>query len=58
MDSQDVNNNQNEIEELLKRINDIELVKEEDLKDMDFYELAYYMQNLNIIDSLDQEDGE
>ena len=58
MDSQDVNNNQNEIEDLLKRIDDIELVKEEDLKDMDFYELAYYMQNLNIIDSLDQEDGE
>ena len=56
MDNQ--NNNQNKVDELLKKIDDIELVKEEDLKDLDFYELAYYMQNLNIIDSLNQEDGE
>lgn len=42
-----------EYEELLKKIDDIELVSEEQLKDMDFYELAYYMQTLNQISTLD-----
>lgn len=43
-------------EELLKKIDNIELIPENELKNMDFYELAYYMQTLNIIDSLSQQE--
>ena len=38
--------------EMLNNIDNIDLIPEENLKDMDFYELAYYMQTLNMIDSL------
>ena len=58
MNNQNENNSGKKVDELLKKIDDIELVSEDELNDMDFYELAYYMQNLNIIDSLNQEDGE
>ena len=47
-----------EMERLLKKIDNTKLVKEEELDKMDFYELCYYMQNLNIIDTLDGDDVE
>ena len=56
-----MNENQKEYEELLKRIDNIPLVPKEELDNMDFYELCYYMQTLNQIDSLssvDSEEGE
>lgn len=43
-------------DELLKKIDNIELIPENELKNMDFYDLAYYMQTLNIIDSLSQQE--
>ena len=46
------------IEDVLTKIDNIELVPEEELKNMDFYELAYYMQTLNMIDSIDDEESE
>ena len=49
-----------DIKELKEKVDNIELVPDEELKNMDFYELAYYMQTLNMIDDLlnDEEDGE
>ncbi len=43
---------------LLNEIDRIPLVNEEELDNMNFYELCYYMQNLNIIDSLDGDNEE
>lgn len=42
------------IEELLKKIDNIELIPDEEIKNMDFYQLSYYMQTLNMIDSLEE----
>ena len=47
------------IESLNKELEQIELVPEEELKNMDFYQLAYYMQTLNTLDEVnDDEEGE
>ena len=53
-----MNESDKQIEELLQRIDKIPLVPDEELDKMDFYELSYYMQVLNTIDSLDGEDLE
>ena len=53
-----MNESDKQIEELLQRIDKIPLVPDEELDNMDFYELSYYMQVLNTIDSLDGEDLE
>ena len=50
--------NDKKMEELLKKIDKTPLVDKKELDNMDFYELCYYMQNLNIIDSLDGDDQE
>lgn len=42
-------------EELINKIKNTELIPDEELDKMDFYELAYYMQTLNMIDSIDKE---
>ena len=47
-----------ELKDILKKVDDTELVPNEDLKDMDFYQLAYYMQTLNAIDALGNEEDE
>lgn len=44
-----------EYDELLKNIDEIELVPEEELENMDFYELAFYMQTLNQLSELNPE---
>ena len=51
-----MNENDKQMDELLERIDNIPLVPEEELDNMDFYELYYYMQNLNILDTLDGDD--
>ena len=51
-----MNENDKQMDELLERIDNIPLVPEEELDNMDFYELCYYMQNLNILDTLDGDD--
>ena len=38
--------------ELVKKIDNTELLSDEDLDKMDFYQLSYYLQTLNQIDSL------
>lgn len=48
-----MNNNIENIDDLLNKIDNVKLVDEKELDNMNFYELCYYMQNLNIIDSLD-----
>lgn len=48
----------NDINELKKQIDDVELVPDEELKNMDFYELAYYMQTLNVIDDVFNNTGD
>ncbi len=48
-------NKEDKVNDLLKKIDNIQLVSKEDLKKMDFYELCYYMQTLNYIDSLSNE---
>lgn len=45
-------NDNNEIKKVLENIDNIPLLDDEDLKTMDFYELAYYAQALNQIDAL------
>ena len=49
---------QEKYDELLKKIDDIELIPNDELKNMDFYQLSYYMQTLNMIDSIDKEQTE
>ena len=44
--------NEKEYNNLLNKIDSIELINDENLDKMDFYELCYYMQTLNNIDSL------
>ncbi len=46
--------NEKKLEDVLKEIDDIELIPKEKLAEMDFYELSYYMQVLNTIDSLSE----
>lgn len=41
--------------EFLKKIDNIELVSDEELAKMDFYELAFYMQSLNQISLLGED---
>ena len=44
-----------EKKKFLKEIDNVELLSDEMLKDMDFYELAFYMQSLNQISLLDND---
>lgn len=48
--------NDKDLDELIDKIKNTKLIDEEDLKNMDFYQLAYYYQTLNTIDSIDKED--
>ena len=50
--------NNKEMAELLKKIDETKLIDEKELDNMNFYELCYYMQTLNVIDSLDGDDIE
>lgn len=50
--------NDKNMEELLRKIDKTPLIDKEELDNMDFYELCYYMQTLNVIDSLDGDDLE
>ena len=52
-----MNDSDKKVDELLKKIDDVQLVSEKEFKNMDFYELAYYMQTLNQIDELADEGG-
>ena len=52
-----MNESDKKIDEILDNIDKIPLVSSDELDNMDFYELCYYMQTLNMIDSID-EDGE
>lgn len=45
-------NNEKKYQKMLTQIDNIELIPNKEIKNMDFYELAYYMQTLNLIDSL------
>ena len=53
-----MNNNEENMNDLLEKIDSVKLIDEKELDNMNFYELCYYMQNLNIIDSLDGDDVE
>ena len=46
------NNNDITIDELIKKIDNIPLIPDEELGKMDFYELAYYVQTLNNIETI------
>ena len=53
----EINNKEDiSMDNVLQEIDNTKLVSEEELDNMDFYELCYYMQNLNIIDTLDGDD--
>ncbi len=47
-----------EYNDLLKKIDDVQLIPKEELDNMDFYDLCYYMQTLNQIDSLSNTESE
>ena len=49
-------NDNKKMDELLQKIDNIPLISDDELENMDFYELSYYMQTLNQIDSLGIED--
>ena len=49
-------NMEKEMDKLLAKIDNTPLISDEELDKMNFYELCYYMQNLNIIDTLDGDD--
>ena len=51
-----MNDDDKGMDELLEIIDNIQLIPEENLDNMDLYELCYYMQNLNLIDTLDGDD--
>lgn len=40
-----------ELENFIKKIDDIEFIPDKLLKDMDFYQLAYYVQTLNNVEN-------
>ncbi len=50
-------NGDKEVNKILENIDNISMLDDEDLKKMDFYELAYYVQTLNQIDALANDDG-
>lgn len=50
--------NNNEFNKLLENIDNIPMLDDGDLKNMDFYELAYYVQSLNQVEALANEDEE
>lgn len=55
-----MNNSENDFNKVLENIDNIPMLDDEDLKKMNFYELAYYVQTLNQIDALandDESDG-
>lgn len=41
-----------EMDKIIKKVDDIELVPDEELENMDFYDLAYYIQTLNNIEKI------
>lgn len=49
-----------ELEKIIKNVDDIELIPDEELENMDFYDLAYYIQTLNNIENIGkkEESGE
>jgi hypothetical protein len=47
-----MNTSDKEMNELLGKIDDVELIPDSELENMDFYQLSYYMQTLNQIDAL------
>jgi hypothetical protein len=49
--------NEKEYNDLLKEIDNIPLIPDEDLDNMDFYELCYYMQSLNQLDALSKDES-
>ena len=51
-------NNEQELKDLLKKLDEKALIPDEMIDDMDFYQLAYYMQTLNALDSLSEENTE
>ncbi len=40
-----------ELDNFIKKIDDIEFIPDKLLKDMDFYQLAYYVQTLNNVEN-------
>lgn len=51
-----MSDNNKEFNKVLENIDNIPMLDDKDLKDMDFYELAYYVQSLNQIESLANDD--
>ena len=51
-----MNDSDKEFNKVLENIDNIPMLDDEDLKKMDFYELAYYVQSLNQIESLANDD--
>ncbi len=51
-----VSNGDKEINKILENIDNISMLDDEEMKKMDFYELAYYVQTLNRIESLANDD--
>ncbi|MBR2828520.1 MAG: hypothetical protein IKE70_04750 [Bacilli bacterium] len=41
-----------ELEKIIKNVDDIELIPDNELENMDFYDLAYYIQTLNSIENI------
>ena len=52
-----MDNNDFEINGILNKIDSIELISDEEVDKMDFYQLAFYMQTLNQIDALGSNNG-
>ena len=52
-----MDNNDFEINGILNKIDSIELIPDEEVDKMDFYQLAFYMQTLNQIDALGNNNG-
>lgn len=44
--------NNKQIDEILKKFNEIEYATDEEIENMDFYELAFYAQCLNNIEGM------
>lgn len=53
-----MNESEKNLDQILDTIDNIELIPEEEMNNMDFYELSYYMQTLNMIDSITEEGEE
>lgn len=54
-----MNDSDKNINKLLENIDNIPMLDDKDLKEMDFYELAYYVQSLNQLEDIvdDESDG-